>query len=213
MEDKKLLLFDYDGVIADSFDALLEVCVEAQAALGAGRVPTPEDFRTIENLTFDDLGRLIGLPEGQRAAYGEQVMAIQNRGWQPRFFPAVIDVMLELAKWSTIAVVTNSQSDSVAAALDSFGLGAVLSGVLGGESGATKADRIGSLQEEYGCPGARTYMIGDTMGDIRAGKQAGVNTVAVTWGFQARERLLKESPDHLLDRPDELLSISRGATT
>jgi phosphoglycolate phosphatase-like HAD superfamily hydrolase len=53
-------------------------------------------------------------------------------------------------------------------------------------------------------------MIGDTVGDIRAGKEAGVRTAAVTWGYQQRDLLLKEAPDCLLDQPKELLYIVRA---
>jgi phosphoglycolate phosphatase len=53
-------------------------------------------------------------------------------------------------------------------------------------------------------------MIGDTIGDIRAGKQSGVQTVAVTWGFQARDLLARELPDYLVDHPEELLTIASG---
>ena len=57
-----LMLFDYDGVIVDSFMPLLDLCIEAQGDIGAGRAPVAVDFQTIESLTFDDLGRLIGIP-------------------------------------------------------------------------------------------------------------------------------------------------------
>ena len=53
-------------------------------------------------------------------------------------------------------------------------------------------------------------MIGDTVGDIRAGKEAGVRTAAVTWGYQQRDLLSKEVPDRLLDQPKELLALVCG---
>jgi phosphoglycolate phosphatase len=53
----------------------------------------------------------------------------------------------------------------------------------------------------------RTYYIGDTAGDIREARAAGVRTVAVTWGWHSRERLAATQPDFLVDTPEELLSI------
>ena len=50
-------------------------------------------------------------------------------------------------------------------------------------------------------------MIGDTISDIRQGKLAEVQTAAVTWGFQPRELLARESPDVMLDDPTDLLNI------
>jgi len=205
-----LLCFDYDGVIVDSFDSLLSVCVEAQAALGHGRAPTPADFRTIENLTFEELGRVIGLPDNKLASYCDSIFELQQKEWKTLPFPGIVDVLSELATQHTLAVVTSSQGKVVAAALNEFGLGTAITAVTGGESGASKAARIARLRAVHAAAGEATLMIGDTVGDIRAGREAGVLTAAVTWGFQPRDLLLKEAPDCLLDHPKELLSIARG---
>ena len=208
--DTMLLLFDYDGVIVDSFDALLAVCVEAQADLGRGRAPAPEDFRTIENLTFEELGRAIGLADGDTGPYAERVFALQRKRWSVRPFPDIVDVLAELAERHTLAVVTSSHGRIVASALEEFGLGAAIAAVTGGESGTTKAVRIARLREAHAAARESTCMIGDTAGDIRAGKEAGVRTAAVTWGFQPRDLLARESPDFILDGPDDLRSMVRG---
>ena len=207
---KMLLCFDYDGVIVDSFDSLLSVCVEAQAASAYGRAPRPADFQTIENLSFEELGRVIGLPDNQLASYCDSIFALQQKEWKTLPFPGIVDVLSELATQHTLAVVTNSQSKVVAAALNAFGLGSAITAVKGGESGASKAARIAYLRAAHAAAGEATLMIGDTVGDIRAGREAGVQTAAVTWGFQQRDLLLKEAPDCLFDQPEELLSIVRG---
>ena len=203
-----LCLFDYDGVIADSFDSLLGVCVEAQKMLGEGRAPRSQDFQEIENLTFEELGRMIGISDGKCTAYARSVFEIQQKGWQVSPFPEVIDVVKQLSAAHTVCVVTNSQDDAVGTALDRFGIGKAITAVMGSDSGITKVERIGRLKEVYAPDDGSVYMIGDTIGDIRAGKQAGVRTVAITWGFQSRDLLAREAPDHLVDSPQELLSLA-----
>jgi len=42
------------------------------------------------------------------------------------------------------------------------------------------------------------YMIGDTVYDVKAGKGAGLKTIAVLTGHHSRNRLKKEKPDHIL---------------
>jgi phosphoglycolate phosphatase len=54
---------------------------------------------------------------------------------------------------------------------------------------------------------AISFYIGDTVGDIKEARAAGVWTVAVTWGWHSRERLLAARPDFLVDTPEELLQI------
>jgi phosphoglycolate phosphatase len=208
-----LFLFDYDGVIADSFDSLLEVCIKAQSTFGEGRTPTAEDFRTIDNLTFNELGRIIGIPKNKCVSYAERALELQQTNWKTHPFPQIIDVISKLAIQHTVAIVTNSQSDIVTASLEEFGIGAAIAGVIGGDSGTNKTDRILYLKATHASTAETTYMIGDTVGDIRAGKHAGVQTAAVTWGFQESDLLRRESPNYLLKSPKELLSIVPGCVS
>jgi phosphoglycolate phosphatase len=203
-----LMLFDYDGVIVDSFSPLLDLCIEAQGDLGCGRAPVARDFQTIESLTFDDLGRLIGIPEEKIAAYSARVFALQSRRWEVSPFSRIVPVFSQLATQHVIGVITASQGDTVMGTLQDFGLGSAISCVMGGELGTSKAARIAEAQALYSSSAEETFMTGDAISDIRAGKEAGVRTVAVSWGFQNRDLLADENPDFLIDAPDDLLSLA-----
>ncbi|MHC4887221.1 MAG: HAD family hydrolase [Planctomycetota bacterium] len=205
-----LFCFDFDGVIADSFDPLLQVCIQAQTNLGGGRAPTAEDFRTIENLSFDELGRVIGLPESDHAPYGEEIFRLQKGTPPSPPFPDAVWAIRGLGECHTVTVITNSDSAPVLAALECYGLAEAVKAVEGGEPGTTKAERIGMLRKKYGREGELCVMIGDTIGDIRAGKEAGVGTAGVTWGFQDKALLAREAPDYLLDSPEELIEIAEA---
>jgi phosphoglycolate phosphatase len=56
--------------------------------------------------------------------------------------------------------------------------------------------------------GGEFIYIGDETRDVTAGKNAGVNTVAVSWGLSSRNALYKTKPNALIDCPKELLNIS-----
>ena len=51
------------------------------------------------------------------------------------------------------------------------------------------------------------YYVCDTVGDIREARDAGIRTVAVTWGWHSRERLAAAHPDRLIDVPEKLLAL------
>ncbi len=51
------------------------------------------------------------------------------------------------------------------------------------------------------------YYIGDTEVDILTAKNAGVKSIAVTWGFRTREFLEKYDPDYIVDSPEGILKI------
>ena len=47
--------------------------------------------------------------------------------------------------------------------------------------------------------------VGDAPFDLRAGRAAGVTTIAVTWGFFTPADLIAEAPDAVVDTPQQLL--------
>ena len=47
--------------------------------------------------------------------------------------------------------------------------------------------------------------IGDSIYDIKTGKNAGMKTIAVTWGYQPKEQLTEESPDFIADFPAQII--------
>jgi len=49
-------------------------------------------------------------------------------------------------------------------------------------------------------------MVGDTVGDVLEGRQAGIRTMAVTWGWHSEERLAQAEPDLIVRTPQEVLA-------
>ena len=56
---------------------------------------------------------------------------------------------------------------------------------------------------------SETFMIGDTVYDITMGKNAKINTVGVTWGYNSKEELHHANADHIIHDPNELVEILR----
>lgn len=52
-----------------------------------------------------------------------------------------------------------------------------------------------------------TLYIGDSNVDVFTGKNAGIKTCGVTWGFRGREELETAGADFIVGRPSEILSI------
>jgi pyrophosphatase PpaX len=61
-------------------------------------------------------------------------------------------------------------------------------------------------------PPERAVMIGDTNIDILAGKNAGVKTIGVTYGFHSR-RVIEANPDYVVDTVAEVLPVILGKQT
>ena len=50
-------------------------------------------------------------------------------------------------------------------------------------------------------------MIGNTVNNIKMGKNANINTNGVTWGYNNQEELHREIADHVVNELGELVKI------
>jgi phosphoglycolate phosphatase len=203
-----LLHFDYDGVIADSMPQLLALIQRAQQVVGLGRPPAVSDYTEIENLTFENHARCLGIPESGVPNFVAAIYALQSQeqGSAP-VYAGIPSVLAALAPRSSIAIVTSSLSTLVWRYLTQQGLDGLVAAVHGGELGLSKSERILRSCAQNAVLPSQTFMIGDTVGDILQGKLAGARTIAVAWGFHSHSMLLSAAPDYIAAHPSDLLSI------
>ena len=203
-----LLHFDYDGVLVDSFDQLLSAFQRTAADTGLGRPPTRDDFETIEDLNAAGLAALLGVPEPDIDRYTRRAHAIlEADGYEPAMFPGIPDLLMALWGHHTLVIVTSNYDHLVRQGLARNGVDECVSLVLDAWQPGTKGEKIGHALKRFRVPPREAFMIGDTRGDIRHGRAAGVRTAGVTWGYQTRATLTKESPDYIVDSPGELLRL------
>ena len=203
-----LLNFDYDGVIVDSLDHLLNVTVKAQDLIGVGRKPTKQDFVTLEEMSYEELAKVIEIPDHHYSEFMETVRDLERQPQAPSvLFPRITNMFKGLAQRHKIVIITASTTETVIQTLEENNLNGTVAEIMGGELGLSKAKRIAISQSRFDQGPDDTAMIGDAISDIRQGKLARVKTVAVTWGFQSRALLAAESPDFIVETPEELLTV------
>ncbi len=203
-----LLHFDYDGVLVDSFDQLLGAFQRTAVDTGLGRPPTRNDFETIEDLHAAGLAALLGVPEPDIDRYTRHTHALlEADGYEPAMFPGIPDLLRTLSERHTIVIVTSNYEHLVRQGLARNGVDECVSLVLDAKQPGAKGEKIRHALAHFRVPPEESFMIGDTRGDIRHGRTAGVRTVGVTWGYQARATLAEEDPDFIVDSPRELCRL------
>ena len=215
----KLVIFDLDGTLIDS---RLDLVHSVNAALRhIGRPELPDEV--IASYVGDGAPALI-----QRALGGEAVEeAVVRQGLQ--FFlsyyrehkldhtTVYAGVQQALAavqnaangKPRKMAVLSNKPVGPSRAIVEALGLGAFFTQVYGGNSFATKKpDPEGArkLMEECKVHAEETAIVGDSHVDIETGRNAGLWTVGVSYGF-APHTLNDPEPDVLIDMPSELAGV------
>ena len=207
MEDK-ILLFDFDGTIAETLGFILRHATEACGRLGYKRKAAREDLDALEIMGFDELGRRLRIPEEEIDTFVEYVFdGVASDGDPIPIFKGIQEVIVRLAERNRIGIVTGNRRNVVNDFLEHYGLSAYVSAVVTLEDKGSRPEKIRKAARLLGPDIAEIYFIGDAVSDIRASKAASVISVAATWGHQSRSRLEREKPDLIAHSPADLLSI------
>ncbi len=205
-----LIVLDYDGVIADSFDYCLSRSKEVCRQFHHKRLPEKEDWEALDDVTWEGIGRQVGIPESELAdfklaAYGRLE---ENAGEIP-VFSGMTKAIQKLSKVFAVAVITTNSSTIVETVIAREKISESIDVIAGADIPGTKAEKIIRTMRKLNIAANRTVMVGDTVSDIRQAHLAGVKIVAVTWGWQPRAFLEKESPDFFVHSPKELVEFFR----
>lgn len=203
-----LVIFDYDGVLANTLDDLIRFGQEACNRLGIKHVVTKEDLSNLEVMSFANYGRACETPEPLIDEFVKiSLNLFAEKASPPAIFPGLREVIQHLASKHKLAIVTTNSSQNVHAFLAQHGLDSLVHAVYGVDTAGSKAQKISLARERFASHGEAVFMIGDALSDIRATKEAGVTSIAVTWGHQSLETLLRGEPDYVVNKPHELLQV------
>ncbi len=202
----KLFLFDFDGVIADSlsfYEEFVRTCLEQT---GTPVIKTREEYLDLFDGNFYESLRAKGV---DTTAFNNTAMAIAPEMDYSRIVPFrdLLPVICKLRKHNTLLVISSNTSFTIRSFLSRYGFDGIFDDILGADFMLSKSKKINHAVEKWQASRDLTYYVGDTAGDIREGKAAGIRTVAATWGWHPRKRLEKSKPDYIVDSPDDLLNI------
>ena len=214
-KDIKLIIFDFDGTLADTYELIIKT---NQAAMEAMDYPVRDE---------EAIRATIGLPleAGIRALYPDlpeealpQWCATYRRifdVYKTRYLPVLFPEVKETLEWLrdkgfVLTVASSRQSVSLNAFLRDLGVLPCFRYVLGADNVAkAKPDPEPVLKtlRDLGYSAGKTLVVGDMPVDILMGSRAGAGTVGVTYGNSNRAQLLEAGADFVLDHFSELQGL------
>ncbi|MGB9793410.1 MAG: HAD family hydrolase [Desulfofundulus sp.] len=199
-----LVMFDYDGVIADSYAQFIEDWVRVCKAHGVEFKSPGEAIDLFDGNVYESMRRL-GVSDEAIDRILEEYRATAAFK-EVKLFPEMPRALEEIAQLHRVVIITSNLSAVVREVLMRNGVRCV-SEVIGAEEEKSKVKKIKAVISRY--PGLTPYYVGDTKGDILEGRAAGAITVGVAWGWHPPERLAEGNPDYLVNTPEELVRLFR----
>ena len=205
-----LIIFDFDGVLADTLDDLIQFGQEACDELGVKHVVRKADLSNLEIMSFASFGRACEVPEHLIDEFVQRCLKrFAEKKSPPAIFNELSTIVRNLSINHTIAIITTNSSQNVNAFLAEHGLSGCIHTVYGVDSPGSKAEKISMARHRHS-PSTKpelVFMVGDSLSDIRAAKETATTSIAVTWGHQSLEYLLSGDPDYVAHAPHDLIEI------
>lgn len=200
----QLLIFDFDGTLADSFGFAVEAFDILAEAHGFQRLERG-NLAALRGKDVRQLAAHVGLPIWKLPrvlAHFRQLMAAGID--RIALFEGMREVLIALAgRGVTLALVSSNSEQNVrtvlgpqAALFSHYACGASLWG---------KARKLRQVVAAAGVPAAQVLCIGDETRDCDAARRAGLDFGAVSWGYADPQVLRACAPARLFTSVSELI--------
>lgn len=204
MPKLKLIVFDWDGTIADSIPNIIE-CKQFLAKKYNAPIPRPEliravigqDFHQALHTCFPTVDEHIF----NKIAQQFRITMLEDR-YQAALFDGAIDVLKQLKQDGyKLAIATSKSRIELDHALRFNRLEIFFDITCCSEERASKPspDMLNFIISHFQIPTSEAIMVGDAIADMKFAKNASVRSVAFTRGAASRQMLEEEQPYAIFD--------------
>ena len=203
--NRKLIIFDFDGTLADTMPVFVDVFDQAADKYGFKRLDRSRhhalrqlDARQMMALHEIPLWKVPAIATFMRVAMGRSVADI-------RLFDGMADALRALKARGVILAVVSSNSRSNVVNVLGPELADLFSHFECGASLFGKLPKIRKVLAATGVAREHTMLVGDEIRDAKVSAEAGIDFGAVAWGFNTVETLMAENPSRVFRATGDLL--------
>jgi phosphoglycolate phosphatase-like HAD superfamily hydrolase len=204
----KVIIFDFDGTLADTLDAL--VIITNRLALEFGYKQTaPEELAQMRNLSSREIFEQSGISIFQLPFLLRRVKLALHKDIQ-KLSPilGIKEALTHLKnEGNRLGILTSNSEENVSVFLKKHGIEDLFSFIYSGTTLFGKHKVIRKFMKQNNLNTQEVIYVGDETRDIEASKRINIKVIAVSWGFNSREALAKHNPDFLIHKPGELIEV------
>lgn len=204
----KIIIFDFDGVLADSVQTVFKMNSDVVSRIGK-TITTEQYLACFEGHINQGMAKLLNLNEEEKAALVEIKAGLFPKYYVPenvKLFDFSKELVIEASKLGELWIVSSSPSELIRNVLDEYGLTTYFAKINGQNKQAKSIIFENALSE---MKNNNVFFITDTTGDLKETKQLNQHflTIAVPWGFHTAELLQTENPSILVQNSNQIIDF------
>jgi HAD superfamily hydrolase (TIGR01549 family) len=212
----KAVLFDWDGVIADSVSFQHE-----WLAYCCGKFGKSYSFSSIDDLkanfkepftkVYDSFGFSWEKDKSEILPLFDEFMSKKNIPMYEGMKGTIALLKEESVK---VAVVSSNRPHVIVPKAKEYGIYSLLDSIVGyeGDESMLKPNpgMINLCLKQMKVIAKDAVYVGDLPSDIKAAKSAGIGSIGVTWGYSKKDRLKLHEPDFIAEKPKDINEFIRS---
>lgn len=204
-------IFDLDGTLLDTLD---DLHASVNFALAAEGLParSRSDMRAFLG---NGVARLIHLsvPEGTPEEREARTLATfrehyaRHNAQLTAPYPQIAELLHVLSGEGVLRAVVSNKPDSAVQDLVATYFGGLFDAVVGERPGVRRKpapDSLLAVMSQLGCSPGRVAYVGDSEVDLQTARNAGVDCIAVSWGFRDEDWLRSQGATTIVGTTEEL---------
>lgn len=214
----KLCIFDMDGTVSNTLNSIAYFANNALNKAGLPSIETETYKKLVGNgakVLVQRMLKTVGADE----SYYEEVALEYNTKYDndslylTEPYDGIMDMLRALKDMGIkVAILSNKPHSTAIKVSDALFGSEFIDVCYGGRNGiALKPDPAGVFEilNKLAVPKEECLYIGDTATDMETGKNAGLYTIGVLWGFRDREELAKSGADCIVSHPSEIVDVAK----
>jgi phosphoglycolate phosphatase len=202
------LIFDFDGTLIDSFQALLEKFNFLAEQFNYRKIDIQE-MNSLRELSSKEFVKHLGIAPEQipkvifqlREQLHQEILSLP-------IFQKIPETLEKLSALKVrLGILTTNSAENVITWLEHHKLRHFFEFIYTEPSYLDKGNTLIEVLETYKIDKTQAFYIGDETRDIDAAQTANIGSIAVTWGFNSAEILAQQNPNYLINYPENLLVL------
>lgn len=213
----KACIFDLDGTLTDTLESLTYSVNETLKELGLTCITGEQCRAFVGNGARYLLEKALAAAGDEKLTQIEEAMRVYGRVFQENCtyrvkpYEGILGLLKALKEQGILLAVLSNKPhlrtlDVVAAFFEKETF-TYVQGQMEGIPRKPDPTAVWMIAEKLGADPRECIYVGDSDVDMETAGAAGVESVGVTWGFRSREVLEAHGAKHIIDHPEELVSI------